>query len=301
MPSVDPDERWELRQRLEHHVDDLPILPTVVGRLMVLNREDDRYFEQVVELVGSEPNFSARLLAMANSAESAPRAPITTLNAAVSRIGSLNASNIVLALAVTTVFIPRDAWEKSLWRHALQVAIAARALAIASVAGGEREVDADEVYTSALLHDLGRFVMFRDAPDQLRQIDEGDWDTPERLVEKEVEVCGLSHTDLGAIACARWGLPESIVSVVRDHHKPAEHVVSPVAKMTALIRSADLAMFPSAMPGTVGLESLDEAVIDARLRPSIPAFLKITPTQLRTLIVRAAEDAERISRAIGVA
>lgn len=269
---------------------------------MVLDHADPTYFEQVVDLVSSEPNFSARLLSMANSAESAPRNPITTLNAAVSRLGSLNASNVVLAVAVTTVFVPRDAWEKSLWRHALQVALAARALTKHAIVDVDRELDPDEVYTAALLHDVGRFVMFRDAPEQLRIIDEGDWHTPEALIEKELEICGLTHTELGVLACQHWHLPEFVVAVVRDHHKSASDVLwSPAAKATALIKLADLAMFPSAMPGTPGLETLDEDALDALLRPSIPAFLKITPHQLRALITETSQEAERVSKAIGVA
>ena len=91
MTIVSPDLTFEL----ERHVRDLPVLPSVVANLMALDRNDDSYFEDIVKLVGADPNFSARLLAAANSADSSPRSPVTTLSAAVSRIGALSATNVI--------------------------------------------------------------------------------------------------------------------------------------------------------------------------------------------------------------
>lgn len=185
-----------LRERLQRHLDELPVLPMVLVRLLALDPDDEHLPDRVVSLIESEPNFSTRVLAAANSAASSPVAHITTLPNAIARIGTTGASNLVLTIGVTRVFVPRDDWEWSLWRHALQVALAAR----------------------ALLHDIGRFVMFQEAPDQLREIDEGTWDSPEQLVSLEREICGVDHAELGALACHVWGLPDEIVDVVRHHH-----------------------------------------------------------------------------------
>ena len=119
-----------------------------------------------------------------------------TLGAAVARIGSLHAANLVVALGISRVFIPRDDWERSLWRHALQVALAARALVAHAQPSG---LAPDEAYLVELLHDVGRFVMFQEAPDQLRRVDEGDWDTPEALIGlREGRTGGGAIRDLSA-------------------------------------------------------------------------------------------------------
>ena len=291
-------ERTALRDEIERHVVTLPVLPVVVANLMALDRSDPAYFEHVVRLVGSDPNFTARLLAVANSAESAPRSPVTSLAVAVSRIGTMTASNIILAVGVSEVFAPRDPWERSLWRHALQVAIFSRSIA-SKVANPDLEPD--EVYTCALLHDVGRFVMFRFAPDELRLLDEGSWQSPEALVQREVAVCGISHSELGALACRQWKLPEQIVEVVRDHHKSASVLSSMrVGRLTALIRFADLAMFPSAMPDAPGLADAESGVVEAIMAEAMPSFLRLSAEQLRLLLKDAEIEAEKICKAIGI-
>lgn len=287
-----------LRERLNRHLDELPMLPGVVSRLMALDPSAEDHFEEVVQLVESEPNFAARLLVAANSVVSGPRFPITNLRAAVARMGSRSASQLVLSLSITRVFVPQSLWEKSLWRHALQVALAARALT--PYCGGPA-ILADEAYTVALLHDVGRFVMFREAPDQLRRVDEGDWDSPDELIREERSLCGLTHTEIGAMACEKWHLPDTITRVVRDHHlTPARQDADPVARLTALIRLADIAMFPSAMPGTPGLGEADQESVWRVLGPKLPPFVSILPDELRILVRTVTADAEAICRSLGI-
>jgi len=266
---------------------------------MALNPKADGYFDQVLKVVESEPTFAARILATANSAVAGARSPITTVRSALTRIGSLSASNLILAVAVSRVFVPRNDWEKSLWRHALQVALAARGIAQRS---RDPDLDPEEAYVAGLLHDIGRFVMFQVAPEKLRRIEEGEWDSPQQLVEIERSICGLTHTDLGAIACANWGLPDTIIGVVRDHHGPVpSRPAGRAAKLTALIRLADIAMFPSAMPGTPGLGEADEATIERVLVPKLPPFLRLDAAELGRILRSVAAEADAIARSLGVA
>jgi hypothetical protein len=43
------------------------VLPTALGQLMALDPNDASYFDRLLRLIESEPNFSARVLANANS------------------------------------------------------------------------------------------------------------------------------------------------------------------------------------------------------------------------------------------
>lgn len=287
-----------LRTKLAHHLHELPLLPGPVAQLLALDRDDPDYADRVVELVGAEPNFSARVLSAANSAASAPVSPITTLGAAVARIGSTNASDLVLAIGVTRVFVPRDDWERALWRHAVQVGIAARALVARKRPAG---LVPDQAYVAGLLHDIGRFVLFREAPEKLRLVDEGDWDRPEALVALETEICGLDHAELGALACRRWSIPDPIAFVVANHHR-----VAPVGGdardrlLTAIVRVADLAMFPSAMVADDDYTTADLDTIESVLCSKLPAEVAMGPEQLRELIVSVVEESSAVMEAIGI-
>ena len=288
----------DLRVRLERRIDELPVLPTVIGQLFSLDPDDEGYFEQLLELVEADATFAARTLSAANAAASAPRHPIDTVRGALARLGSEGVRSLVMAVAVTRVFIPRDEWEASLWRHALQVAGAARRLA---AYGDENLVSAEVAYVIGLLHDIGRFVMFAEAPDMLRHVDEGHWDTPQELVEQERAICGLTHAEIGVMACRRWGLPDVIEDVVGRHHDPGITPSSTFGNDAAvvLLRFADLAMFPSAVPGTPGWDQADLEVIEAELMPRVPPWMTIQPEQLRDVLAATAEETARTVSSLG--
>lgn len=292
--------RLEIQRRIEGHLDELPVLPMALAKLMALDSGDDAYFEKLLEVVEVEPNFAVRLLVAANSAASSPVEPVATLQAAITRIGSRRATDLVLALSVARVFIPRDSWERALWRHSIQVAHAARALAAHSTDG---EFDGGEAYVSGLLHDIGRFVMFQEAPEQLRSIDESGWDTPEELEKRELRICGLTHTELGAIACSKLGLPEIVGTVAGHHHDrdPTESLSGAGAQYCKLIALADVAMFASTIPGSLSLDQLhSDDSIEVFLRPRMPESIECSGRELRQLIAAAYTQSEAACEALGI-
>jgi putative nucleotidyltransferase with HDIG domain len=265
---------------------------------MTLDRSRRDYFDRVLELIEAEPNFAARILATANSATSAPLVPVTTLATAIARLGGAASANLVLAASVTHVFVPQDDWEKSLWRHAIQVAVTSRAMA---TRGSDGSVDPQEAYACGLLHDIGRFIILQEAPDELREIDEGSWDAPDALVRKELAICGVTHAELGAMACEKWGIPYLIEEVVRHHHQvdPAS-AITPAGKLTAIVRVADFAMFPVALPGTPGIAEAPGSVL-LELAARLPSFVALNVDELRRLIDETTAEAETTCEALGVA
>ncbi len=294
---MEPREQYlNVRKRLEERIDELPVLPTIVAKLMMLDTDNVQYFDQVLGLIQVEPNFATRLLSVANSAAGAAVATVLTLRGAINRIGSVNASNLVIAASVARVFVPRDAWEKSLWRHALQVAIASRLLAERS----DGVVRPDEAYTCGLLHDVGRFVMFQEAPAELRRVGEGDWESPETLAEVERSICGLDHAELGAAACTKLRIPDLIRTVVRDHHTQHLRRSTDADRLSSIVRVADLAMFPSALPGTPGLNRATPEVVEQLLRPKMPSFVPASTDDLCRLISAASSEAAHVGREFGI-
>ena len=285
----------DLQSKLARHLEDLPVLPGVVSRLLALDPADDDHADRVSELIEAEPNFSTRLLAYANSAVSSPVSPVISIPAAVTRVGSLGATDLVLTLGVTAVFVPRDSWDRSLWRHSIQVAIVARALTVAT---RPDDVTPEAAYAAGLIHDVGRFVMFQHAPADLRRIDEGSWVTPGELIAAETAICGLNHADLGALACESWGIPELIVESVRRHHDCVEgEPASTVERVEHLISVADLLVFPSA---TLGAPPVTAEEIADRAVVAMPRWMDLGPRTLVDIIDRAAEEERRLSALVGL-
>jgi putative nucleotidyltransferase with HDIG domain len=288
----------QLRARIENSLHELPVLPHAVVQLMALDPEHEDFFDLLLETIQPEPTYTTRILALANSATYAGQAPTATLRGAISRVGSRGASNLVLALSVTRVFVPRDKGEKGLWRHALQVAFAARELARIA---HDPEITPDEAYVGGLLHDIGRFVLFQEGPATLRQIDEGQWDDPEGLLAMEESICGFTHPDIGAIACDRWGLPDLIKDIVQHHHAPRpSRLEGKALKLTSVVRAADLAMFPSARPESSEFRDVDDETLRVRVQEHLPPFITSSIAELRTMLRSSTEEATTAADVIGL-
>jgi putative nucleotidyltransferase with HDIG domain len=78
---------------------------------------------------------------------------------------------------------------------------------------------AEEVFTAALLHDVGKLVLGEFVADDFNKID--NVLSPEITFETaEDMVLGTNHADIGARILNQWSLPPGIVNAVRWHHDP---------------------------------------------------------------------------------
>ena len=266
--------------------------------MLTLDCRAEDYFDRVLELIESEPSFAARVLGAANSVLGASTEEITTLRNAITRVGSSNARGIVLGMGLAHAFQPVDPWEKSIWRHAIQVAIAARELASLCE---EAEVQPEEAYACGLLHDVGRLILFKVAPSDFCTTEEGHWDEPRGLITHELQACGLTHAELGATACRIWGVPRVIELVVRFHHSPGfEGMLGRSSKLIAMIHVADLAMFPSALPGRTKIGEIDDVTLIGEVADELPAFLDMDLMTLRQLLQGALSEADVLFGALGL-
>ena len=150
MQATLPAGRLARAKSIADRVDTLPLLPSVLLKVLYLDPESDEYFHELVTLASQEPNLAVRPLRYANSAGSAPGRPIHSLQQAALRIGTVECADMVTALAVAHVFVPRTPEQRMLWRHSMQVAHIARMIACRE----DRVREAHEqAYVAGLLHD----------------------------------------------------------------------------------------------------------------------------------------------------
>jgi putative nucleotidyltransferase with HDIG domain len=176
-------------------------LPATVARLAALVVREDWSVAEAAHLVEFDPALTGRLLKMANSAATAGLAPVATVRDAILRVGI----GPVLAFATASGLkkqlrraLPEYGLsEGQLWRHAVASALAAELLA-----GPSRVTLPPEVFTAALLHDVGKIVLAR-------------------FVDAEIEVLGANHAQLGGLIARHWTLPERLAVGITHHHTPA--------------------------------------------------------------------------------
>lgn len=211
-------------QSMEDKIGELPLLPQVLVRILQLDPNSDNYFEEFGKLTKEDPAFAVRVIVLANSASSAPAVPVVSIRDALTRMGAHAIRSLVASLAVQRVFLPTKPNEVRLWQHSVYAAFAAAKIAEITQ---DIKVDPAEAYLVGLLHDIGRFIMFEHAAAHLLEVDESHWETPEQLIEADVEIYKFTHSELGFLACQHWQLPDSISEVIRMHHAVIEDAIVP--------------------------------------------------------------------------
>jgi len=232
-------EKLSLAQ-LDKRMDELPMLSTVVASLLALNPDNDNYFENVMTLSQQDPGFALQIIKLSNSASGLPVAPIVSLREAVVRIGTRNIASLITSLAVIRVFSPKTEAEKNLWAHAIRVAVTARVIACTT---SLFSLNPDQAYLCGLLHDIGRFMLFREAKELMNEAYSVNWQAPQQLMTMEEDLYGVNHFELGGRICHKWGIPKMIGQVVEYHHNhdlPKEITIQPkTLNLIKTIQQAD--------------------------------------------------------------
>jgi len=298
----------------------LPLLPSVVSRLLLLNPEDDNFLDEVNHLARQDPTFSFRLIQYASrTCRSSAMADKFSLRHAIARLGSRQIASIVASLSLTDAFEPQNESDRNLWLHSVEVAVTARRLVAAMP---ELQLDAELIYLAALLHDIGRFVIFQAIPDGPARIDEHQWITPLALLDAETGICGTDHVTVGSQACEHWEIPGPIRDIVANHHNydlPVETVGERLlCTRVALIQVADffsvhLMNHPPGKPEEGEAEEAwaerEREALDRVLEPVLSGNGSVLPLKYRSQVVRVLQqqadsivaESKRILDALGIA
>ncbi len=223
---------------LSKHIDALPMLPQVLVKILQLDPKAEDYFEQFELLAREDPAFAVRVIALSNSAASAPMTPVKSIRDALARVGAASVNSLVASLSVQRVFMPTQARQVRLWQHSIAVAVCSQTIAEIEPS---LKIDPGQAYLSGLLHDIGRFVMLEHADEALQKVDESNWSNPDELVQADVDVYKFTHAELGYLACQRWRLPDDIANLVRAHHDPVSNLpaVGSLEAAIAIVTIAD--------------------------------------------------------------
>jgi HD-like signal output (HDOD) protein len=251
-----------LRARLAQ-LGPLPTPPIIYQRLMAALRDVDVTIDALGAIVTCDPALSARLLQLSNSSFfSRATSPIVDARHAISRLGTNMLRAVALGTGLFRAGTGRDAPDvERLQRRAFEASAIALALAGATPAR-------DEVFTGALLCDVGLAALAAMAPDLARAIDA----VPAERLERERAAFGATHAEIGAHLLDLWGLPPSIVEAVALHHTP-DVIPSSHARTAAIVHVAD-ALVDGEEPSPALVASYDLGPGIARLRSDPAGHLK---------------------------
>lgn len=171
------------------------------------------------KIISEDSALASKVLMISNSALFNFPSKIDTISNAITIIGHKQLSEIILSCSIVAMFkdIPQDVIDMEMfWKHSIAVATTSRILASA-----RREQNIEKFFTAGLLHDIGKLIIFVEAPKYALEIIKRSAETNQLMHKVENEVLGFDHAKLGAMLLKKWKLPDSIVSTVYYHHMPS--------------------------------------------------------------------------------
>jgi HD-like signal output (HDOD) protein len=226
---------------LRDPIGSIPQLPESAQQAMALTREAQPAVPKVTAAFERDPALAQALLQQANSVAYANLGRCGSVRDALLRLGMAGARAVLLSHAVEGLFATRALVHRSVVNeiasHLVRTATIARHLAPAF------NVSRDEVYTIALLHDVGKLVLL----DRLTQLRDA-WRREPRIAWPLLSgLLAESHEVLGGLTLGTWGLGQEAVAAVAAHHRtPAPLDADPFGQTICVAERVDIAIVTGA-------------------------------------------------------
>ena len=269
-------------------VKSFPGMPGTALKLLAMIDDPAMRVSQIEKILRQDPGLTANVLRMANSAYFGIPSKVGSIRQAVILLGLKRLIQMVIAACVSAIMdkpVPGyDLPPGELWRHSIAVSVAAEGLV------KELKVDAgEEIFTAALLHDVGKLVLGEFVKDEFQQIETA---VSEGIAFETAEtiVLGTNHADTGAHILTNWSLPDEIVNAVRWHHAPEK-----AQQTSTMLDIVHVANFMSMMIGVgIGRDGLQH-------QPSVEVTdrLELEPYHLEKVASQTMQWVNELSEVLG--
>lgn len=189
-------------------------LPAAAQASLALCDDPNITRRELAEKLAEDPALVQALLRTANSAAfGSGKTSVLAIAPALDRIGIAGVRSIIFANSIDGVLSRPggefNAMVSEIWNHMVRTAPIARALAPAFGA------DPDEAFSIALLHDVGKLVVF-DRISVLRTQLRRDAQLAPAFVSAVLDEL---HQPVGAFAVSEWNMGEAASRAIGEHHR----------------------------------------------------------------------------------
>lgn len=195
-----------------------PSMPATGAKMLTMLEDPETSVDEIEDVLRHDPGLTGNVLKLANSAYFGIPSKVSSVRQAVLLLGSKKLIQLVVASCVSAVMdkpVPGyNLPPGDLWRHSIAVSIAAEALV-----KDKKNIDGNDIFTPALLHDIGKLILGHFVKDELEDIEKiAGKGTP--YVVAENMVLGTDHAEVGAQILTQWSFPSDVIAAVRWHHDP---------------------------------------------------------------------------------
>ncbi len=203
------------RTLLDNAAQKLPSPNGVALAIMELWDDEQTSVEQLSQLVKSDPALSGRLLRLANSAAMGTFTKVSSLSAAIIKVGMKTVGQLAVAFSLIDQYL--DDHCKSFdynrfWLQCVLMALVCRGL-------GQQTALAppDNLFSCALMTRIGSLAFATIYPDEYANLLDSQ---PEDLTAAECDQFGFDHNDLSLEMLLDFGVAEDLAKPARFHERP---------------------------------------------------------------------------------
>ncbi|NOY13197.1 MAG: HDOD domain-containing protein [Deltaproteobacteria bacterium] len=279
------------KENLQQIIKSVPMLSASASRLLQLTSNSDHQLLDVVNLVKTDANLTARVLKIVNSAAFGLINEITSIDRAISYLGERIVISIAIGDCAGKLFEKElsgyEAAGGDLWKHDLRTAIAAREIVVQT----ELEVSPDLAFTAGLLHDIGKSLISDylqgTVPEAIELISSQD---SLDYLEAEEKIIGVDHTLAGFELAQAWQLPEELAEVILYHHQPGNASEEFRLLVYAVHLGDNIAMLGGFGTGSDSMQY--------RLDPKYTDYITLSPKTLANVMLTVDMEFEKLEESL---
>ncbi|MDF1588778.1 MAG: HDOD domain-containing protein [Gammaproteobacteria bacterium] len=226
-----PLELQQFEQMLQQQIDagdiDVPMLPEVANRALLLAQNPDSDASEMAKLIQSDQSLAGHVMRIANSVAYTPMSNLVSLQQAIARLGMRVISEIALTAAIGAKLFHTPGYEPyvaSVWRHALATSLWSKEIA------RHCRSNVEVAFLAGLLHSIGRPAILQVILDLAKQ--QQIELTPDLVHQLEQNYC----QQITEQVVFKWKMPQLVIDAIRWNSEDDDTTIT--AKVAAVVSTS---------------------------------------------------------------
>ncbi len=205
--------------KLINNISSIPTIPEAYKRINEIIQNDGG-LDDIAKEISKDPSISSKILKIANSGFYALKTD--SVVQAVSFLGINIVKNVVLSNEIFKVKKEYKRYIDIIWEHIDVINNNIKALLKFYL-----DIPYQTMYTSAaLFHDIGMAILVNEYGEKYMEILKNSTEnTMLELNEKEKEILGVTHAEVGGFLLNWWEFPYHIIEATMYHHDPTNPAI----------------------------------------------------------------------------
>lgn len=192
----------------------VPQVPEVVRTLITQLNDPKLNMDAIAKNVTKDQVISMKVLRLVNSAHFGLSRKISSIEDAVVMLGMHQLKTLIIASGIVSSVPEIDGFDvKSFWSDSFRNATYAKWIA------KEVGANAEMVFTSGLINDLGKILIYLGLPKLAHEVDEHVRAGKPRA-QVEQNRLGFTNAQVCAELCRRWKFPDELIQTVSQSQQP---------------------------------------------------------------------------------